>query len=80
MGMQDIHIGCDQYWNLVTGEVRRGEKGPTAINTRLGWVLSGPVEETLILNFNPAVNLATTHVLRCAASPTQIQSQGIEKS
>jgi hypothetical protein len=27
----------------------------------------------------PATNLATTHVLRCATSPTQTQSQGIER-
>lgn len=75
----DILIGCDQHWNLVTGEVRRGEEGPTAIKIKLGWVLSGPVKETIIPNSNPMVNLATTHVLRCATSPTQIQSQGIEK-
>lgn len=76
----DILIGCDQYWDLVTGEVRRGENGPTAIHTRLGWVVSGPVERALIPpSFNPATNLATTHVLRCAASPSQIQSQGIDK-
>ena len=40
----DILIGYDQYWNVVTGEVRKGTSGPTAINTILGWVLSGPVE------------------------------------
>jgi len=34
----DILIGSDQYWQIVTGEVRRGESGPTALHTRLGWV------------------------------------------
>ena len=38
----DVLIGSDYYWDLATGEVRRGESGPVAINTRLGWVLSGP--------------------------------------
>ena len=38
----DILVGSDQYWDLTTGEVRRGHSGPVAINTELGWVLSGP--------------------------------------
>ena len=75
----DVLIGCDQYWDLVTGEVRRGENGPTALGTRLGWVLSGPVEDERMPISKPATNLATTHVLRCATSPTQTQSQGIER-
>ena len=39
----DALIGSDHYWQLVTGTVVRGESGPTAIHTQLGWVLSGPV-------------------------------------
>ena len=39
----DILIGLDQYWKLVTGEVIRCLNGPTAVHTRLGWVLSRPV-------------------------------------
>ena len=47
------------------GEVRRGETpdSPTAINTELGWVLSGPVgnmPKTKLSN----VNLAATYVLK----------------
>ena len=75
----DVLIGCDQYWDLVTGEVRRGENCPTAVGTRLGWVLSGPVEDERMPISKPATNLATTHVLRRATSPTQTQSQGIER-
>ena len=40
----DILIGADQYWNIANGEVKRGESGPVAMNTRFGWTLSGPVE------------------------------------
>ena len=69
----DVLIGCDQYWDLVTGEVRKEENGLTAVNTRLGWVLSGPVEDERIQISKPSTNLATTHVLRCATSPTQTQ-------
>jgi len=67
----DILIGSDQYWQLVTGEVRRGEGGPTALHTRLGWVLSGPKENSNC-ECGPSVNLASSaHVLGCAAEPSQ---------
>ena len=39
----DILIGSEYYWKLVTGEVIRGDGGPTAVHTKLGWVLSGPL-------------------------------------
>ena len=34
----DLLIGSDYYWWFVTGETRRGEDGPVAVRTRLGWV------------------------------------------
>jgi len=37
----DLLIGSDFYWEFVTGETIRGEIGPVAINTTLGWVLEG---------------------------------------
>ena len=39
----DILIGSDHYWDLITGRLQRGADGPIAIETKLGWVLSGPV-------------------------------------
>ena len=38
-----ILIGGDQYWSFITGETRRGQSGPVAIHSDLGWVLSGSV-------------------------------------
>ena len=38
----DMLIGADYYWEFTTGKTRRGKGGPTAIHTRIGWVLSGP--------------------------------------
>lgn len=32
----DVLLGCDQYWDLVTGEFKKGGNGPTTISTRLG--------------------------------------------
>ena len=39
----DILIGSDYYWNIVIGAVSKGAYGPTAIHTKLRWVLSGPI-------------------------------------
>ena len=44
----------------MTGEILRGSGGPIAVNTRLGWVLSGPVE----LAGLTTVNIVSTHRLR----------------
>ena len=38
----DVLVGLDHYWDLASGEVRRGQSGPVAVDTKLGWVLSGP--------------------------------------
>ena len=32
----DILVGADQYWNNANGEIKRGESGPVAMNTRFG--------------------------------------------
>ena len=37
----DILIGADHYWDIVTGDVAQGESGPTAMSSKLGWLLSG---------------------------------------
>ena len=58
----DILIGSDYYWSIVTGETCRGDVGPIAIHTRLGWVLSGPTSLSGLEQ--GSVNLVTTHVLR----------------
>lgn len=37
----DLLIGADYYWNIVGDEVVRGS-GPTAVSSKLGYLLSGP--------------------------------------
>jgi len=38
-------IGADYLWEFQTGKTKRGKPGdPVAIETRLGWVLSGPLK------------------------------------
>lgn len=65
--LSDVHvhvlIGSDHYWDVVTGETRRGERGPVAMSTVLGWTLSGPVDH--VTSCKQSVNmLSSTHVLK----------------
>ena len=43
----NILFGSDYYWNFVTSEIVRGDFGPTAINSKFRWVLSGPTEPAI---------------------------------
>jgi len=58
-------LGVDYYWDLVTGQMMKGEEGPVAVHTHLGWVLSGPAPRA-----EPekgSVSLITTHALYIGA-------------
>ena len=35
-------IGADHYYDFVTGDVIKGNSGPVAVSSKLGWLLSGP--------------------------------------
>ena len=40
----DILIGSDYYFDIILGEIRRGDEGPVAVNSEFGWLVSGNVE------------------------------------
>ena len=40
----DVLIGSDYYWTFVIGEMHRGNQGPVAISSKLGWLLSGGID------------------------------------
>jgi hypothetical protein len=65
----DLLIGSDFYWEFMTGETIRGQSGPVAVKTTLGWVLSGPVETTGHLK--STASLITTHTLRAEGVTNQ---------
>ena len=65
----DALIGCDQYWNLVTGSICRGKEGPTALHTKLGWVLSGATVHGYRTTSSLACNVST-HSLTVDTCPT----------
>ena len=39
----DILIGGDFYWSFVSGNIQKGGTGTIALETTLGWVMSGNV-------------------------------------
>ena len=57
----DILLGSDQYWTLLTGELIKSTSGPVALNSQLGWILSGPVVVMEAMSKHTAL---ITHVLR----------------
>ena len=63
----DVLIGCDYYWELVMGDVCKSELGPTAIQTKLGWVLSGPT----LAETHTVCHATLTHVLRADTQPQE---------
>ena len=78
--MVDILVGSDQYWQLVSEKVVRGEDGPTAIRQSLiGWVLSGP-KNGAVQNDQQQNNLVTTHVLKTATKPVDITNESLDGS
>ncbi|XP_068670895.1 uncharacterized protein [Montipora foliosa] len=59
----DVMIGADHYWSVVQNHVVRGElHGPVAIRTRLGYVLSGPVNAASANTQLSTVNVS--HVMK----------------
>ena len=40
----DILIGTDYYWQVVIGDIIRGDSGPVALNSHFGWLVSGPTK------------------------------------
>ena len=66
----DMLIGSNSYWSIVTGEILRGSGGPIAVNTRLRWVLSGPVELAGLMT----VNIVSAHTLRIDSTEEDIDA------
>lgn len=45
-----VLVGSDFYWDIVIGDIVSGD-GPTAISSKLGWLLSGPVKGATTDNY-----------------------------
>ena len=68
----DLLIGADCYSSFITGEIVRGHSssGPVALGTKIGYVLSGPVQATSYAN-DSTVNFSETHVLMVTSEIVQ---------
>ena len=36
----DVLIGSDYYWNIITGEVARGDDKLVVVSSKFGWLVS----------------------------------------
>ena len=63
----DLLVGSDHYCDLATGQVRRGSRGPMAIETRLGWILSGPVDPQVT---SSVLSVCSSHTLKVEVCAT----------
>ena len=53
----DILIGSDYYFDILAGEIVRGESGPVAINSEFAWVVRGPTNDTVSGSGTSSVHL-----------------------
>ena len=72
----DILVGSDNYWRLVTGEIISADVGPTAVRTKLGWVLAGRVEG---VSSHICNNLVVTHALTIDTHEPQDADRELDK-
>ena len=61
----DILISGSFYWNFICDSFVRDNSGPTALLTKVGYVLSGPIEE---VTNNVHSNLISSHVMKTHSS------------
>jgi len=40
----DMLIEAEFYWDIVTGDVKHGGEGPTAMSSKFRWLSSGPAD------------------------------------
>eukprot|EP00731_Ephydatia_muelleri_P019650 Em0012g475a len=72
----DVLIGSDHYWKVVSGEIVRGSTGPTALKSRFGWILSGPLSG--LMECSTISNLACCQTLLTNSDPLQKSDTELE--
>ena len=75
----DLLIGSDYMWEFMEYKTVRGEPGqPVATSTKVGWLLSGPVEVQSREKLS-SINFQSTHVLRVESESWDFDSVGIRE-
>jgi len=72
-GEIDVLIGSNYYWNVVSGDVVKGDHGPVAVNSRLGWLLSGTIDSS------ETIELSHSHLI-ISGSPVHCEDDILVKS
>ena len=60
----NLLVGADYYWDIVQDKIIRGDGGPTAVQSRLGYLFSGPLKSNRVQN-------DVTNILHLAASTNE---------
>ena len=77
----DMLIGMNYYYQIVTGEVVNGKSGPVAVNSKLGWLLSGPYDVYSDNKVRTSSNVSSHLILNCSRNKiTDEVHENIEKS
>ena len=75
----DVLIGADYYWSFFTGNIiKRDPSEPVALETKLGWVLSGPAVCPTSTK-SCTVNLSSTHVLKIESTEISDMKDDLQK-
>ena len=74
----DVLIGSDYYYDVVSGDVVRGDSGPVAISSMFGWILSGHASEAEARDKFSTTNLIIERSKPMLVSPFDIHSENDE--
>ena len=56
----DMLLGADYYYEIVTGDVIKSNTGPTAVKSKIGWLLLGPTSTTTSSSSSSTLTLCRT--------------------
>ena len=72
----DVLIGSDFYWSVVIGDIIRGDSGPVALNSHLGWLVSGPTKSLSVTSTVSTLIIdGCDHVDRVQCSDSQLTQE-----
>ena len=70
----ELMVGADFFWNIMTGETVHGNRGPVAMRSKFGYVLSGPsIVSTFVAN-QPSTSMMTTALIAESREDALVES------
>ena len=74
----DILIGADYYFEIILGEIRRGDNGPVAVQSEFGWLISGDAQARCTESNGTITNLMLERPERTYSADLLIDEEGDE--